>query len=282
MQLAARPLPKATPKLKAKGRGRGRGKGKSKGNGKGKGKKVAPSAEVPVAAPDAALATEVSEVAAEHHLPEEGPSKKLIEMFSAMQAAAIALSSERNCLGMDIIHFLVAPIRSDYTRMQESLRGGHRNVCKFFTELSRGAMHTASVEIWQCLRTPEVLRACGLTLECTLQAEEEVLPGDAVTLEQDQIANLLDQCALALIAERVDESCTHEHDFIAQCAGLLCPASQRETLLNLRSTVESFHRAQLETGSSTLQSIIFRSSLNGSIEKALRAKSATTLSYECA
>ena len=65
-------------------------------------------------------------------MPEEGQGKKLKEMLSAMLAAAIALSFERNSLGMDMIHFLVAPIRRYYAHVQESVRGGPGHPQIFF------------------------------------------------------------------------------------------------------------------------------------------------------
>jgi hypothetical protein len=205
------------------------------------------------------------------NMPEEGQGKKLKEMFSAMQAAAIALSFERNCLGMDMIHFLVAPIRRYYAHVQESVRSGPGAIRHFFSELAVGSMQKANIEIWVCLRTPDVLCSCGLTLERTSQAEDEIFDGDTIMLEQDSIANQLDNFALCLIAERVDESCTHQHDFIARCAGLLHQSAsvKEQTLLDLRNMAHAFRRALLhQTGSATLQSVIQQSAFHGSVEKA--------------
>ena len=154
-------------------------------------------------------------------MPEEGQGKKLKEMLSAMLAAAIALSFERNSLGMDMIHFLVAPIRRYYAHVQESVHGGPGSIRKFFSELAVGSMQAANIEIWVCLWTPDVLRSCGLTLERTPQAEDEIFNKDPIMLEQDSIANKLDNFALGLMAERVDESCARQHYFIARCTGLL-------------------------------------------------------------
>jgi hypothetical protein len=88
-------------------------------------------------------------------------------------------------------------------------------------------------------------------------------------LEQDSIANKLDNFALGLIAERVDDSCTHQHDFIARCAGLLHPSIsvKEQTLQDLRDMARAFRRALRETGSSTLQSVISQSAFHGSVEK---------------
>lgn len=212
--------------------------------------------------------------AAEHPdaLPEEGSGKKLKELFSAMQAAAIALSSEHNSLGMDIIHFLVAPIRRAYAHIQESVRGGPGAIRTLFSELAVGSMQGANIEIWMCLQTPEVLSACGLTLERALLCEDDVFDGDPIVLEQDAVAKKLDRFALSLIAERVDESCTHQHDFVGRCAGLLHrdPALREQTLQDLQGQARAFRRALRETGSATLRSIISQSSFQGSIEKVTR------------
>jgi hypothetical protein len=201
---------------------------------------------------------------------EPANGKKLKELFSAMQAAAIALSSERNSLGMDIIHFLVAPIRQAYTLMQAALRAGPKSICNFFAHLAVGEMHKANVEIWLALQNPEVLETCGLTLERTCASEDLILPGDTIMLEQNHNASLMDTLALNLVAERVDESVTHECDFIARCAGLFHPSvEQRErTLLDLKSFAESYQHATSMLGSRTVQSVTSRSNLNGSVEKA--------------
>ena len=197
-------------------------------------------------------------------------ARKLKELFSAMQAAAIALSSERNSLGMDIIHFLVAPIRRYYTITQAALRAGPNSICNFFANLAVGEMHKANVEIWLTLQTPEILETCGLVLEPSCTLEDMILPGDTIMLEQDCIASLMDSFALNLVAERVDESVTHEADFIARCAGLFHPRLEQhqQTLQDLKSIADSYLRATSELRSRTVQSIVSRSHLNGSIEKA--------------
>ena len=201
---------------------------------------------------------------------EPANARKLKELFSAMQAAAIALSSERNSLGMDVIHFLVAPIRRYYTITQAALRAGPKSVCNFFANLAVGEMHKANIDIWLALQTPEILQTCGLVLEPSLESEDMILPGDTIMLEQDYIASLMDTLALNLVAERVDESVTHESDFIAKCAGLFLPrAEQRQqTLQDLKSIADSYLHATSQLRSKTVQSIVSRSSLNGSIEMA--------------
>jgi len=197
-------------------------------------------------------------------------ARKLKELFSAMQAAAIALSSERNSLGMDIIHFLVAPIRRYYTITQAALRAGPNSVCNFFANLAVGEMHKANVEIWLALQTAEILQTCGLALEPSCESEDMILPGDTIVLEQDHIADLMDSFALNLVAERVDESVTHEADFIARCAGLFHHSDEKrqQTLQNLKSIADSYGHATSELRSKTVQSVISRSHLNGSVEKA--------------
>lgn len=207
---------------------------------------------------------------AKEDVQEVGRQKKLQEMFSAMQAAAIALSSERNSLCMDVIHFMVAPIRQFYTYIQECIRGGPASIRNFYAKLALGEMHEASIQIWMSLQSPEVLIGCGVILERSSQTEDDILDGDPLIMEQCSIAELLDNCALSLIAERVDESCTHEYDFISKCAGLLHPeeTKQRQTLEHLKRIAHAFHKAVGFHGSATLQRIISRSSFNGSLEKA--------------
>ncbi len=274
--------PTAAAKAKAKGKSRKRGRparsSKPESDLAANDAPGAPGSRAPDTHPSADIAPptadnlEVGREAGEQadNMPEEGQGKKLKEMFSAMQAAAIALSFERNSLGMDMIHFLVAPIRRYYAHVQESVRGGPVAIRRFFSELAVGSMQEANIDIWVCLRTADVLRSCGLILERTSQAEDEIFDGDPIMLEQDSIANQLDNFALSLIAERVDESCTHEHDFIARCAGLLHQsASVREqTLLDVCNMARAFRRALLhKAGSATLQSVIQQSSFHGSIEK---------------
>ena len=282
---------KAKAKAKAKATGRGRKRGRPAQSSKpdsdlaatdaprvsGSSTPEASGSRAPDAHPSADVVqpsadnVEVAREASERpdSMPEEGQGKKLKEMFSAMQAAAIALSFERNSLGMDMIHFLVAPIRRYYTHVQESVRGGPGNIRKFFSELAVGSMQAANIEIWVCLWTPDVLHSCGLTLERTSQAEDEIFDEDPIMLEQDSIANQLDNFALGLIAERVDDSCTHQHDFIARCAGLLHQSIsvKEQTLQDLRDMARAFRRALRETGSNTLQSVISQSAFHGSIEK---------------
>lgn len=200
----------------------------------------------------------------------QGQDKKVKEMLSSMEAAAIALSSERNSLGMDVIHYMVAPIRQFYSHIQESVRGGPHQVRNFFAGLAVGQMHCASVEIWMQLRSAEVLSTCGIVLERNLTSEDEVLEGEVLVMEQSSIAALLDNCALSLIAERCDEAITHEHDYISRCAGLLHPDEwqRQQTLADLKRQAHSFRRATREIGSPAIQSIVSRSSFNGSVEKA--------------
>ena len=89
-------------------------------------------------------------------------------------------------------------------------------------------------------------------------------------LEQDYIAGLMDSFALNLVAERVDESVTHEFDFIAKCAGLFHPRveQRQQTLQDLKSIADSYSHATSELRSKTVQSVVTRSNLNGSVEKA--------------
>lgn len=201
---------------------------------------------------------------------EEVKSVKLAEMYSAMQAAAIALASERNCLGMDVIHFTVKPIRTYYTEVQAAVRGGPATVRSLFSTLARGKMHEASAAMWLGLADHEALEACGLALECALSVHADVLPGDAWLLEQEHIAKLLDGCVLSLVAERSDEAVTHEADFIAQCAGLLHSdqAEQEGSLQDLARICQAFSKATQFKSSPTLRAVVARSGLNGSVEQA--------------
>ena len=50
---------------------------------------------------------------------EEAKRVKFPEMYSAMQAAAIALASEQNCSGIDMIHFSVQPMRHMAQRFRQ-------------------------------------------------------------------------------------------------------------------------------------------------------------------
>jgi hypothetical protein len=77
------------------------------------------------------------------------------------------------------------------------------------------------------LQTAEILPTCGLALEPSCESEDMILPGDTIVLEQDHIADLMDSFALNLVAERVDESVTHEFDFSARCASLFHPRDEK-------------------------------------------------------
>jgi len=202
-----------------------------------------------------------------------GHQKKLKEMFSSMQAAAIALASERNSVGMDVIHYIGAPTRHFYSHIQECVRGGPHQVRIFYANLATGQMHKASVEIWTQLQNAEVLKTCGVILERSFLMEDEILEGESLVMEQSSIVALLDDCALSLIAERCDEAITHEHDYVSKCAGLLHPDEQQrqQTLADLKCQAHAFRRATRETGSPVIQSIISKSNFNGSVEKAIWA-----------
>jgi hypothetical protein len=231
---------------------------------------VAPQSTVEMALAEQPPNVVGSETIKEDDNAAKGQEKKMKEMFSSMQAAAVALSSEKKSLGMDVIHYMVAPIRHFYSHIQESVRGGPLQVRNFFASLAVGQMHCASVETWLQLQNAEVLSTCGLILERSLLSEDEVLEGEALVMEQSSIAALLDNCALSLIAERCDEAVTHEHDFISKCAGLLHPdeLQRHQTLADLKRQAHSFRRATRETGSPSVQSVVSRSSFNGSVEKA--------------
>ena len=88
---------------------------------------------------------------------------------------------------MDMTHFLVAPIR----------RCGPGAIRHFFSELAVGSKQDANIEIQVCLKTPDVLGSCGLTLEFTSLAENGIFDRDPMMLEQDSIANQLDNLALS-------------------------------------------------------------------------------------
>ena len=81
---------------------------------------------------------------------EEAKGVKFTEIHSAMQAAAIALASEQNCAGIDMIHFSVQPMRTYGTEVQAAMQGGPAAI--------RGCFST---EV-KCMRP---VQPCGFALQ---------------------------------------------------------------------------------------------------------------------
>ena len=195
--------------------------------------------------------------------------QKMKEMWSSCQAAAIALATERNILGMDLIHFYVEPFRNMLRRIEAQLRQGPAGVRDLFSGLACGKHAQPAQETLALKFNPTVLAECGLVLAPGTQQEAEAFMNDPVALEQDAIAKEIDKLAWHLASEHTQEGATHTCEVILLSAGLLSsdPRQVEGTLAKLSNIHGAWQAIKEQRKNPVLRNLIERSNNNGAIEQ---------------
>ena len=194
--------------------------------------------------------------------------RKLKEMWSSCQAAAIALATKRNLLGMDLMHFYVEPFRNMLRRIETQLTQGPAGVRALFAGLACGKHAQPAQETLALKFEPAVLAECGLVLVPRTQLEAEVFMDDPVALEQDAIAKEIDKLAWHLASEHTQEGATHTCEVILLSAGLLSsdPRQVESTLAKLCNIHGAWQAATAQQNSPVIRQLLDRSNNNGAIE----------------